>query len=353
MLDHGERTGAEVPGATFKQVNVAQDITINEMIVSVFGYDREDLENWKKYCWIDTCFDEPQKVLHNETFTYYLQLLVKQNKDALPETLDQHGTGDSGGDGEKKEGEGDQQEMSPEEKEARKEIAGKLAEELTNDEIEKLVKGLPDGSTAGTISGSVQIMIEKRVKKTKFRFANLLKKLKRSRHKLIDIEIDTFVKDARRFSSINADGDVSLPGKNDAIKTNKDKLYVLVFMDVSMSCMPYLNIFQKVFLTFEAEREIFETRLFAFDTHVREVRPGQSITAGGGTNFGIVEAEVLRVMKENGNKYPDCVVVITDGDGTHVRPKMPQRWFWLLTPNAPQTYINQASMRHYIKDVIL
>src|ERR1035437_9214279 len=43
LLDHGVRNGMDVPGATHDLVNIAQDITINEMIVDLFNYDREDL----------------------------------------------------------------------------------------------------------------------------------------------------------------------------------------------------------------------------------------------------------------------------------------------------------------------
>jgi hypothetical protein len=122
-------------------------------------------------------------------------------------------------------------------------------------------------------------------------------------------------------------------------------------MDISASCMAYFPIFTQVFLAFDAEKEIFETRLFTFDTIVAEVKPGYSITVGGGTSFSIIEQKCIELEAEVG-RYPDCVVVITDGYGNEVKPKAPSKWIFLLTPTTwTESLIPYKSRKFFINQL--
>jgi predicted metal-dependent peptidase len=365
ILDHGERNGKDVPGSTPETVNMAQDITINEMIVDLFGYDREDFRDWKKYCWIDTCFANPRVVKRRETFTYYLKLLIKEQQaggSGKPDTsiLDVHsGPGTGSGEPQPGDGEGKQpgaggDEKSDAEAKARIDVAKVLVEELTPDEINAIIRSLPENASkmAGTMAGALESILGTKtsVKRIKLKFANIVRKLKRSRMKIKTVDTETFSRDNRRFDDVIRTSNAALPGKGEREKLTKDKLFVALFMDVSGSCMPYKKTFEEVFIAFDQEREIFETRLFIFDTSVTPVKPGDRIYEGGGTYFHIIEPAALELEKEF-KRYPDCIVVITDGYGDNVKPKLPANWVWLLTDGSSTANIPKGSRWFKIKDV--
>ena len=140
-----------------------------------------------------------------------------------------------------------------------------------------------------------------------------------------------------------------LPGSIDVKKPFKDKLNIAVFMDVSGSCINYLDTFNKVIQAFDREKKLFETRMFIFDTRVKEVTYNSKITVGGGTSFTILENQCLAIEAES--KYPDCVVVITDGYGNEFLPKAPTKWVWLLTEHNTEEFIHPQSKRIRIKNV--
>jgi predicted metal-dependent peptidase len=346
ILDHGIRDGMNVPGATPKLVNIAQDITINEMICDLFNYDRNDIREWKKYCWIDTCFENPILIKRNETFTYYLEELIKNpppNESAGgPGTVDEHDDGT----------------MTEEEKQARADMAATLAEDMSVAEIEKIIKSLPpdisgkpNGLLTGTLIGVLEHIIAKKIKKLKVKFAHIIRKLKKTSMKQGEKDVETFTHDSRRFDDVIRSSKASLPGVNAVLRPEQDRLLTAVFMDISGSCLPYLDVFQKVFLAFDEERKIFDTRLFIFDTVVKAVKPGDHVHIGGGTNFAIIEEECQKLQKDHG-RYPDCVVVITDGYGTPVKPKAPTKWIFLLTPKeSTPMYVPQQSKHFDINQI--
>lgn len=143
---------------------------------------------------------------------------------------------------------------------------------------------------------------------------------------------------------------LTLPGTMEG-RPKKSRLITLVFFDVSGSCMPYLSKLNAVREAFESEGNLFDVRSYAFDTQVQLVSPGQPLSVGGGTRFDILETECQRVMVEDG-RYPDCVVIISDGDGNPVSPQYPHRWRWLLTPNGRRSYIHARSEAWPIANVM-
>lgn len=338
ILNHGVRNGLKVPGSTPRLVNIAQDITINEMIVDLFNYDREDLEDWKKYCWIDTCFKTPHLIARNETFLYYLQKLIEtppeSESNGGPSTVDDH---DGLGDLESSDS------ISSEEKKNRESIAASLGEELSPKEISDIMKALPQSNEADSMSGILEAILKKKTKPVKINFPRIIQKLKKNSMKYVDRDVETFIHEDRRFNDVINIQKSTIPGKSEIEYPKQDRLITVVFMDISGSCLPFMNTFEKIFLAFDKEKKIFDTRLFIFDTKIKEVKPGDNIYIGGGTFFHIIEDKCKEIQIEKG-RYPDCVVVITDGHGTKVEPKAPSNWIWLLTPkdNSKQ-YIPKSS----------
>ena len=350
LLDHGVRDGMSVKGATPELVNKAQDITINHMIVDLFNYDREDLLDWKNYCWIETCFTNPVTIKRNETFIYYLEKLIEDPKSAEtggPVTLDAH-SDPSGG----KPGSDPASGGAEAEKKAREAAAGDLAKDLDPKDLEGILKALPQAADgqAGTMAGVYEALINLKTKKLKLNFHTIIKKLKRTQVKYVEKDVDSFVRESRRFEDVLQRRDVSLPGSHQVQGPLKDRLLTVLFMDVSGSCMQHFPKFEKIAAAFDAEREIFDLRAFAFDTSCHEIMPNVSLKIGGGTNFGILEQEVLKLEKEY-HRYPDCVVVVTDGEGTSVSPKIPSRWIWLLTPPGVKQYVPTSSRAFQISQI--
>lgn len=355
LLKHDTRNGMEIKGATHKIVNVAQDICINEMIVSMFGFDREDIRDWKKYCWVDTCFKETGKVKlstvrYNETFDYYLKLLIEDDQqENLPDTVDEHEQGDGQG---PTHGDLDDNPFDNGIQDKINEITGKLAEDLTQEEIEKIIAQDPDSSLAGIAEGIMGMWL-KRNTKQKIRFSRIIRGLKRSRIKESEVDGESFSKQDRRFDDIIRRSKVSLPGKHPRQKPLKDRLLTVGFMDISGSCVQYVPIFNEVLAAFDREKHIFELETFTFDITTKPFIMGQKVTGGGGTRFGILEQRVQELKAKYG-KYPDCVIVISDGDGQFFTPEIPKRWIWLLTPDNPvYRFIPEGSRKYLLSDVIL
>jgi predicted metal-dependent peptidase len=349
ILNHGIRNGMSVPGATPDLVNKAQDITINEMIVYLFGFNRNDIRDWQKYCWIDTCFKDPLIIKKNETFIYYLKELIKNPPPPSgdgpgqggPSTLDEHSDPSVGSDGD------------PGEKQSKQNVAQTLAEELSVGEIEEILKSLPEACTGrGAMTRILEQLIEKKVQKQKLNFTKFIRKLKKTALKEVDTDVETFTHDDRRFNEVLMRRDIALPGKKSIGRPKKDRLLTAVFMDVSGSCIEHLPFFTKVVKAFEEEKQFFDLVMYVFDTKVRRVKWGDRPMVGGGTSFDIIERECLDLENEIG-RYPDCVVVITDGDGNEVKPKAPTKWIWLLTPGATERYISSESRKYPISDIVL
>lgn len=75
-----------------------------------------------------------------------------------------------------------------------------------------------------------------------------------------------------------------------------------------------------------------------FDASVGPFVPGGEILGGGGTSFQAIEDHLCgkdgayTAGKGCCRRYPDFVVVLTDGYAPEVQPSRPSRWVWLVTP---------------------
>lgn len=351
ILDHGVRNGKNIKGATPKKVNIAQDIAINEMLRDLFGFNRDLIHDWQNFCWIDTCFKDPTKVLKNQTYIYYLKLLIDEDRpeSELPDLVDSHdsGSGDQSDQPDQSAG----QQPSDDEK-AKIDVAKTLAEDLDPQDLQKILKSLPHVEGAGDLAGHIEAIIAKKIERVKIKFTTIISKLKRSRFKRSSVDEDTFIRENRRLSDAISKTGVVLPGKGELERIKKDRLLTVLFMDISGSCIDYFPQFQKIYAAFDAEKEIFETKPYAFDTVVHEIQPGSRFGGFGGTNFHILEEQCLKLEAEIG-RYPDCVIVISDGDAKKFTVKKPKQWVWLLTPEPVTSSIPQASRKILIKDVII
>lgn len=122
---------------------------------------------------------------------------------------------------------------------------------------------------------------------------------------------------SRKLSAVYPD--VLLP----AIVPTGNRLNVLLALDASGSIDRYLlsvftAIARKRIENTRVEAVTFDTEVYAFDLH-KEPR------GGGGTSFACIERHAL-----SRERYPDLVIVFTDGWAARPVISQPQRWIWCV-----------------------
>ena len=130
---------------------------------------------------------------------------------------------------------------------------------------------------------------------------------------------------------------------------DKQRVNAWVFLDVSGSCSSFVSRFWD--LTKTIPKRYFDARLFSFDTSVYEIIKGK-ILGGGGTSFSVIEASIREIIKRENKRYPDAVIVITDGAGNYVDPLKPKNWHWIMPCGSTTSYCNtkKKSTVHNLED---
>jgi hypothetical protein len=179
------------------------------------------------------------------------------------------------------------------------------------------------------------------------RWLKLFKKFFREH---VDEENEQWAYPNRRFTELP--NDLILPSDHEQDNREKNKVSVWLFLDTSGSCYWLKDPFLKAYRSIPKNK--FDIRLFSFDTRVEEVdQAGSQIYGGGGTCFAAIERKIVALTNNEEKKYPKIVMVFTDGCGTVVKPKFPDRWNWFL-PDTPDTYVRQfipaGSIIHRLRD---
>jgi predicted metal-dependent peptidase len=124
------------------------------------------------------------------------------------------------------------------------------------------------------------------------------------------------------------------------------KLHVLMAVDASGS-IPHYFLASAVQV---ARQRIPEARttLITFDTRVYEfTRDSASVRGGGGTNVQAVE----EYARAKFTRYPDVVIVFSDGETPTPRLAHPGRWIWILPPWGTKLPIAPQSRAAYFNTV--
>jgi len=94
---------------------------------------------------------------------------------------------------------------------------------------------------------------------------------------------------------------------------------------------------------FEVEAVSFDTQVYPLDLRAR--RP--KLLGGGGTSFQAIE-DFARTRR----RYPDMVVVLTDGYASRPRVLRPDRWLWLLTERGTAEQVTGIGRRAWISALV-
>jgi len=327
ILNHGYRG----LGLEHRQIaNVAADIAVNHLLVHQFGFQRELLQDWKSICWVDTVFNKsPKKIPPTDlTLEQYYEMILDRCDVIEVNLVDEHYFEPEAG-GSLIHGRAAselQVQITNLEPELIKEIKQKLGREATVE--------VTRGNLALGLWSSVEPSRRMRVKWEDF--------IRRRIGKSAPLrEVEGWVNEPRRFMSAKG---LMIPGIMEERRHSKDhRQHCVFYIDTSGSAWEYRDRFFALAQSLPEER--FAVELCSFDTKVYslDIRKPE-VLGGGGTDFAILE-QYLHSREARGSSksvpgsrlpYPDVVIVLTDGYGTQVRPKHPDRWHWLLTT----TYAN-------------
>jgi predicted metal-dependent peptidase len=348
ILNHGKR------GQNYKDhklVNIAQDIVINEMLVNGFGFNKLQIKDWDKFCFVDTLFDKEtisDKNIHTKgSFKYYYDLLNDNEHNEEQETVDQHSNSEGL--------DSDIQDLIDQMKEHSQDACEYLKEEidptLSDKEKVKFAEEINSEfqesqySAAGDIPMGADININlHKVKKNK-KWESIVKNHIRSISKTIFVEKPSWITRDRR--SFCLDEDLFAQGDWEVQVSEKQKYKLVFFLDSSGSCYSYAERFVGMLRTIP--EDIFEIQAFSFDRSLYpiDIKEGK-IRGGGGTSFRLLNNYIDDMTKET--KHPDAVFVLSDGDGDNFMPQKPKLWHWLLTPYHRTHLIPKESIKHNMND---
>ena len=140
--------------------------------------------------------------------------------------------------------------------------------------------------------------------------------------------------------------DVLLPAD---IEVEQVLLSILMAIDASGSILPcVLDKFVAIARSIPKNR--VQLIAISFDTGIYPVdiwAKAPKILGGGGTSFNAID-----VFARQMNKYPDLVVVLTDGFASHPTILYPERWFWLITEQGNPKNIEGIGRNLMIKSLL-
>jgi len=326
------------PEVSQANLNIALDIVINHYLTSFLGFNRDKVLNWNKYCWVDTVFPN-MDIPATESWEYYLELLEKNATQPNVELVDNH------------------TQMQDDESNSVQTTLEKIikTESLTEEEIKTLLHENSKEAKKLLAEAGIGTGIFKHIKlqarKQKSKWETIIKKWEMHKRTTEETSLERWDRKHRRFHDILEGRSCFLPTDVTIEEaTFKPKqTTVFFFLDTSGSCYSLKDRFFSAARSLDPKK--FKIRLFSFDTNVEELNINQGrIYGGGGTRFDIIESKIQSIMKQSNQKYPTSVWIITDGYGTSVSPKHPEKWHWFLTQGNTRNYIPKESKIYLLND---
>lgn len=327
ILNHGKRI-KDSKTMNRSAANAALDIVVNHSLIKNFGFKKEDLKDYEKYCWIDTVFKDKNPIPSDEeTFEYYYNLFDKFYGDGTTDfsLVDSHSS------------------LSDPQNQNQK-IIDQLSQNTDENEKKSIEDFIKKHGEAGTSEGSWKFLKKTKVVKKK-KWESVIRKW--SIKYLCENDAEQWTRLNRRLSTLPTD--MFLPSDMEFESIDKNKIKVWFYLDTSGSCYHLKERFFSAASSLNKAR--FDVRLFCFDTKVYETSLAtRKIYGGGGTAFSIIEKQIQSEIKSTNTKYPDAVFVLTDGFGDNIHPEKPQNWHWFLVNHSTTNYIPKKSQTFNLMD---
>lgn len=324
ILGHGKR----LKGLQSDLGNVAADITINEMLISQFGFTPS---KWlmDMLCTRKTVFERRGiKAQANREFEYYYDLMM-QNATVIKVIMAKEK-----GDGENGVTPIDDHSNMPDD--IPQEIK-EILEKISKEEVETLKKA--NEREAGN-SPAYEWMKATLKPKPKDDWKKVIKnwtiKQYREKTKTQWKTLD------RRFVDIQKrNPKLAIPSVGKLNMKFGHLIDMVFFMDVSGSCADES---QKFFAAAKTiPRDKFIITPFAFNTGLIPVNiDDDKLPVGGGTSFHQLEEYCLAQ-----SAYPSCVFCLTDGYGTGISPRYPDRWHVFLTVDEKHCFPKECNFYEF------
>lgn len=356
ILNHGSR-GLEYKDQNM--VNKAQDIVINEMLIKSFGFNKFEIHNWDKYCFVETMFTNEkiisENINTNGSFYYYMDLLTQNPENAeQQQTVDQHqpeksDTGESISEEESFINDlinGAQEHIEDIAKNIKEEIENKLSDKEKYDFGQKIkedfkndIKHLARNPFSSLITANPNPV------KKKKKWEEIVRKHLKSSFKYESVDVDSWITNKRSHSCIG--DDYMLQGTWKQQKASKEKYKLVFFLDSSGSCLHHAKRFVKMLKSIPEDK--FDIEAYSFDSSIYpiNIKSGEVI-GGGATYFSILDNKIREITKDK--KHPDAIFVLSDGDGDNFNPERPKLWHWILTKRHSLRYIPPLSPRHKMEN---
>ncbi len=324
--------------------NWAADLVVNHQLVDLFGFPADSLRPRmrKSTIWVDTVFKGRTDVATDLSMEEYLDLLLKSN----PKNSGNKGEGEGGG---KDLSTLDEHRQISEQQldKVLDKVTENLREALSSQELNDLKNTLK--KAAGLGRGIDTLKVED--------FLQGLVPLNRKRSwQSLLIKKRSFLSTGPAESWVRENPKLHAMGETlrlpfEASNQFEKKPRVWFFLDLSGSCVKDSALFASTVLS--VPPGLFKQQVFGFDTQVKEVVKKNNqylVWQGGGTSFNIIEKHILK----SGVEYPDAVFILTDGEGTNVSPRYPERWYWFLTNNRKfsRRFIHEKSTALQLDDFV-
>lgn len=322
ILGHGKR----LAGLHGDIGNIAADIAINELLLRGFGFK---VSNWLMHtfglCTIQSIFkDRAGQIEKNREFEYYYREIMKDAKvqsliaGSGIKTLDYHGSIPV--------------DVPMEIKEI---IEGLCQEDAEN--LKEQIKGQGNDSPAAQwIEATLKPKAKEDWRKV---IQNWTIKEFRTRNKTQWKRTD------RRFIDIQRRNPrLIIPSIGPIDNRFGERIDMVFFMDVSASCYHEAQAFFAAAKTIPDDKFVIDAK--AFDTNIIPINLDDTkLPHGGGTWFHHLETYCLSKPQ-----YPSVVFVLTDGGGSDVTPKYPERWHVFLTPFGSRQNFKGVTNFHEFRD---
>lgn len=352
ILKHGKRS------KEFKNkdlLNKAMDIVINEMLVNNFDFNKYEIKNWDKLCFVETIFSKEiiqSKNIHRYgSFDYYYNLMMENQEEvnSSQQTVDVHSYENNNKKNE------EEQKIEDLIKESEKEIDDlnrnvfeEITENLSNEEKQEFgekIDAQVESEAGSNPFGSLIHTPPTPVKKIK-KWEEIVRKHVRSIISYETKEKESWVVRNRKMLMFS-DG-LMIPGDWEHQVPEKAKYNLVFFLDASGSCKSHAERFVKLLKSIP--EEVFEIDAYSFDTSLYKIDLKEGGVRGcGGTNFTILDRKVKEITKDK-KRHPDAIFILSDGEGNSFRPEKPKLWHWMLTDRHTTRYIPKDSPKHKLSD---
>lgn len=355
LLAHGKRAKEIGDSINPRLSNIAADLCVNPALVTSFGFNRELINDWEDFLWVDTF---PIEIPEDITPTYegYYNFLIKSSVPEKTDSFDDHS------------GLIDLEDLSESDKAlVEKELSDAIKYSSTVESIKnfidktKSIEHSEDNKSESKgyigeppiVGNLIQHVLQKSVK-IKQKWETVIKKWT-SFILGEDYEYQWATED-RRFASINSCEEVMIPQLGEVESKIYEKIDILFFLDTSGSCGYLRDRFFKAAMSLNPKK--FNVRLFSRTTVAKEIKIEDvvSLNAYGSDRFQCME-DLIQEELASGKlkKYPEGVFHLTDGvdcaaRGDDLKPQYPKRWHFFLSDDGTKNRLPRESNVYWLKD---